>query len=331
MCKAEGFMDILEKLRERTRDIEISDTNSYLDEALWYKTKMRKLVYKVQEKRFVLDKIDVFKFKYEDEEEAHVQTTDRISGRRRRSRREAVFGKDERLHITEKFVEDYPFATVVRLENGCSGTLISNQHVLTSAHCVHNRTHLTPALEKIRVGFLNTDSSFTWFKAARVFVPPQWSRKKSISSSLNHDYAVIKLTKPHSRRWMPFGVYNLKENNYIQFSGFPSDKTTNQMWFSYCSVSQNSKHVFLNHCDAAPGMSGSGVYVYNKNEEKDRKIVAVFSSYVQYREYGGLKRYDFDANVATRLTAKKVDRICNWLQVGRNCHRLRNKPRRNYF
>lgn len=318
LCNA-GLLNKLHKIRKQERHGTAS-VASGLDESLWYNTTIEKLIYKNEEKRFALETVNVLRLKYNhlEDTEPSVNAKSFLIRRRR-----DINGKIVRLRIVPQYVEDYPFASAVRLENGCSGTIIWNQHVLTSAHCVHNRERLTQSLEKTKVGFLNTDGTFTWFGASRIFVPSQWSKKKDMLSSLNHDYAVIKLDKPHGRRWMPFGAYSLKENNFIQFAGFPSDKKMKQMWFSFCRVSQALKHVFLNHCPAAPGMSGSGVYVYNKNDNKPRKLVAVLSSYVQYKENDGLNSSHFEANVATRLTPRKVSRICKWLDAGTNCYKLR--------
>lgn len=286
---------------------------SYLDRELWYNTTAKKLTYSIYKHRFSVEKFNVLKFKYDD-----TAVEEQPSLRRKRRN---IFGGDDRYHIKDEFVKKYPFQTAVRLSHGCTGTLVWYQHVLTSAHCVHNRKEFDPPLKELRVGLLKIDGTFEWYGASSGHVPRSWRRKLGMSY-LNHDYAIIKLDRPHRRRWMPFGVYDVSMNKHIQLVGFPSDKKDNEMWYSFCTIAQSKKHTFFSYCDATRGMSGSGVYVYNENRKPDRVVVAIFSSYVQFKTKGLQKTFYYDANVATRLTAKKVRRICKWIRAGKNCYRL---------
>lgn len=237
-----------------------------------------------------------------------------------------IFGRDSRLFVPAALTETFPFSAIVRLLPGCTGTLIWYKHVLTSAHCIHDGKNFMP-FDKLKVGISRGSGTFKWFKVKKAFVANQWLRKKGLKR-LGHDYAVLVLTKKHGRPYMPFGPHPLRPRRWIQFAGFPSDKAINQMWFTQCSIIKLSKRILYNTCDAWPGMSGSGVYVYNKQPPaigdgtKDyRKVVAIFSSF--RGRVGKDGKFVEGHNVATRLTKKKVERICNWIKAGRGCRFLR--------
>ena len=99
----------------------------------------------------------------------------------------------------------------------------------------------------------------------------------------------------------------------IHFSGFDDDRPGNLV-YRFCSVSEESKDLLYQYCDAEAGSSGSGVYVRLKEPGKKRwkrKIIGVFTGHRWVDANGNGQQQDF--NVAVRITPLKYAQICYWV------------------
>lgn len=251
----------------------------------------------------------------------------------RRVRRQ-IYGADGRFNIQgDDFLLDYPFSTAVRISTGCTGVLVSQLHVLTAAHCVHDGKDYVKGARKLRVGFLippsvngTTDANglnsakkplVRWVRVKRTRVPKGWIQGPQ-EVSMDFDYALLELRWPHRRPFMRLSVAPSSDDlagKRIHFSGFDSDRS-GELVYRFCPVEEESSDLIYQHCDARPGASGSGVYgrVWDNSLERwERKVIGIFSGH-QWLEIDGENR---DYNVAVRITPLKFAQICYWVHGNR--------------
>lgn len=255
----------------------------------------------------------------------------RPTPRHKRVRRQ-IYGADGRFNIQgDNFLLDYPFSTAVRISTGCTGVLVSQQHILTAAHCVHDGKDYVKGARKLKVGFLITPSSndtsaglssahkplVRWVRVKRTRVPKGWIQGPQ-EVSMDFDYALLELRWPHRRPFMRLSVAPSSDDlagKRIHFSGFDSDRP-GELVYRFCPVEEESKDLIYQHCDARPGASGSGVYgrVWDDALERwERKVIGIFSGH-QWLEIDGENR---DYNVAVRITPLKFAQICYWVHGNR--------------
>lgn len=255
----------------------------------------------------------------------------RVKLRHKRVRRQ-IYGADGRFNIQgNDFLLDYPFSTAVRISTGCTGVLVSQLHVLTAAHCVHDGKDYVKGARKLRVGFLippsinSTNGGLTspkkplvrWVRVKRTRVPKGWIQGPQ-EVSMDFDYALLELRWPHRRPFMRLSVAPSSEDlagKRIHFSGFDSDRP-GELVYRFCPVEEESSDLIYQHCDARPGASGSGVYgrVWDNSLERwERKVIGIFSGH-QWLEIDGENR---DYNVAVRITPLKFAQICYWVHGNR--------------
>ena len=248
-----------------------------------------------------------------------------------------IFGEDDRLKINPAVDgTKFPHTAVVRVSSGCSGTLISEKHVLTSAHCVHDgEAYLQSALFFLRAGYIDPDGDTRWYFVRRFFVPSQW---KNLTSNGAHQYsdwedydvAVLEMNEDlgRERAFMPPGLSGLFCDNKksvhgassrVEYCSFPDDKTRDAMWYEQTEITTESPHLLYFTGDAWHGSSGAGLYTwdYSKETKKyEKRVIAVLSG---NRNTVPFARVQGNFNVAARLTATNLMMVCHWIGTESEC------------
>lgn len=191
-----------------------------------------------------------------------------------------VPASDEEIRVPlDVSSEQFPFITVGRLTNGCSGALVGPCHYLTAGHCVFSPGSFSrrPGLD-FTPGLNGLDSQpFDTFRAVALRASLGWT----LYGNDYFDSAIVQVEgRPgDDLGFMELGAVRDSDTVDLNIAGYPGDKTIGQMWYDFCTDAElpfdaeEREHVF-HDCKTTNGNSGSPMWTYEP-EDDTRRIPAV--------------------------------------------------------
>lgn len=249
-----------------------------------------------------------------------------------------VFGEDDRVRIDPATDgTKFPYTAIMRVSTGCSGIMVTKNHVLTAAHCVHDgQRYRQSALFFLRAGYLQPDGSTKWMFVKRFFIPSEW---KDLSESMQHirsdwddfDVAILELVDSigEERDVIPPGLSGMfcdgqvtthGTDSKVEYVSFPDDKKSSAYWYVQTKIDTESPHLLYFRGDAWHGSSGAGLYAWDYNEETkkyERRVVGVLSG---NRDAEKIAKIQGNFNVAARLNPANFLLVCRWIGMEDQCN-----------
>ncbi|MFK7873250.1 MAG: serine protease [Oligoflexales bacterium] len=180
-----------------------------------------------------------------------------------------IFAEDDR---TIEKSGDYPFSAIGRLtfenEQGnrfhCTGTLVTEDAVLTAAHCVENDFGKRYKNFFFSAGAISGRSDPQAAARAKEIYSDSLYSSPTGEVNISYDWAIIKLTKPLGRTQGSLGlkINNKPTDSSINLAGYSGDILSGftPTVHTNCRVrSFQSDGSYAHDCDMTGGSSGSGV------------------------------------------------------------------------
>ena len=233
-------------------------------------------------------------------------------------------GVDTRERITSPIgVESYVGVVEAKFEGAqsfirCTATLIAEDYLLTSAHCLLNQNLAQLEFLRFRPQVLGPNSRHRVYELDAAWVPQKFVElleegRVPVSKLGRYDIGIAKFQSRRFSRspgvrygYAQIGPTDLNKPSFEAYVvGYPRDKDLFTLWRSECQVTALSENTMRTPCDLLLGQSGAPVIDISGEQEIVRGVFS-FASALLAMNYSTQISSDFYHDIHRILAGKKT-------------------------